>query len=55
MDHAEPQVALPEVLEYDEGQNPGVGYSEITHRISPDIEEPTLVEERSNVRGNNLW
>ena len=55
MDHGELQATFPEALEYDEGQVQYEGHSEITLGAGPDNEEPTLVEERVEVRGNGLW
>jgi hypothetical protein len=53
MDHGELQAVFPEALEYDEAQGHH-GASDITLRISPDVEQPTLIDERLDVRGNNL-
>ena len=53
MDHGELQVAIPEALEYDEGLG-HYGGSDVTLDVSPDLEDPTLSNERPDIRGNNL-
>lgn len=54
MDDGGLQAAFPEALEYDERQG-HYGGSDITLDISPDLEDPTLLNERLDVRGNGLW
>jgi hypothetical protein len=54
MDHGELQAAIPEALEYDERQG-HYGGSDVTLGVSPDLEDPILINERLDVRGNNLW
>lgn len=54
MDDGGLQAAFPEAFEYDERQG-NYGGSDVTLGISPDLEDPTLLNERLDVRGNKLW
>ena len=47
MDHGKPQAVFPQVFEYGK-HSPSVG-------DSPDIDEPVLVEDYREPRGESLW